>query len=780
MNNVNRSVLLVCFRLTGFLVISLLCAPSMAVEKLNLVIGITKDQSDIDTHVPVELIKSEILDLLGGDHEVTFKNAWDDSSWKENDFLNNSHISLKDPEVDLILALGILSGQILGFTPNLPKPVIAPFVIDPKLQGFNVVNGTSGIRNFTYIADTAEPGEIVSAFNAIVPFERLVVVLSPAILQGIPQIASIMAQQSNMKFIEAKENPAELLRELEQGDYDAVMFTPLLGYSPVQLSAIANGLTERAISSFTMQDEAEVNLGFLAGYGSEVDNLVARRIALNVQRILDGQPAENIPVYLNSHSRVLINEQVARKLNRYPGWDLVDKFDVVNEDKSHTKQLSLREALKIVQERSLHIAANVLEIQSSSYQLKQSRSNLLPQAHFQAEHERFDADLASANNPEKQNSSGVFVSQVLWSEEAFRGYSAQKYFHLAITEVGKQVTLDAVLDVLTIYLNLLQAQHIEELQLANLKRAKRNLELAEVRKRVGTGAAGEVYRWQSEIANSQSNWLSAKSKAKQLSVNLLQVLNLPQNENLELSPLTVAQAGFFFNDERFRRYLPNSWSFEKYNNFMISEAIQNSPELSQLQAEIKAQEELLKSSKRKRWTPTVTATGGYNNIFETDGIGANDAFEQEGWQAELSIQLPIFTGGKNAANQKVQSSTLDALRVKEKIVLGNIEAQVRINLLASQASFPSMGYSAEAASYSNKNLELVTDAYQRGALSILDLVDAQNSALSADIQAVNSVYDFMRDYFKLQRVVGYFDILSSSSEKEDWYRRLKESIDYEK
>lgn len=760
--------------LAVFFLCSLFGIESFAADKPKLVIGVTKDQSNIETFVPEALIKAEISDLLESDYQVHFKNAWEQPLWKEGDLASNSELLLKDNEVDLILALGILSGQHLGSVPNLSKPVVAPFVIDPSLQGFKVVKGASGIKNFTYIADKASSGKIIDDFRAIVPFKRMAVVLTPSILEGVPRITSILARQADIQFIAVKETPEATLELVKAGAYDAVMLAPLLGFSRDQLREVANGLTDMSVSSFTMQGREEVALGFLAGYGSEVDNLpTARRVALNIQRILDGEPPATIPVYLNSSSRVVINEQVARKLNRYPGWDLVDKFEVVNKDKSNTKHLSLDEAIRLAQERSLSIILNKIETKSSYAQLNQSRSNLLPQLALQANHKRFDQDLASAGNPQTQNSIGVNLSQVIWSGEAFHGYKAQKYVHLSQEEISKQVSLDAILDVLAGYLNLLQAQRIEELQLANVERAKRNLELAEVRKRVGSASAGEVYRWQSEIANSQSTFVSAKAQARQLTVNLLQLLNLPQNQKLQLSSLTVEGTGFFFNDERFERYLPNPWSFEKFHEFMVAEALENSPDLAQLRAQIKSQEELFKASKQKRWTPTLTANAGYNNVFETDGVGQNDAFEAEGWQAGLNLQVPLFTGGNNAANQQVAEENLHAIRVSERQLLNQLEAQVRNQLLASQASFPSMEYAQEAADSANKNLDLVTDAYQRGALSILDLIDAQNSALSADIQAVNSVYVFMLDYFKLQRVVGYFDVLSSERDKEAWYERLR-------
>ena len=52
--------------------------------------------------------------------------------------------ALADRDVDVVLTLGILTSQQAARRKSLPKPVIAPLVIDPVLQGFPLVEGRSG------------------------------------------------------------------------------------------------------------------------------------------------------------------------------------------------------------------------------------------------------------------------------------------------------------------------------------------------------------------------------------------------------------------------------------------------------------------------------------------------------------------------------------------------------------------------------------------------------------------------------------------------------------
>ncbi len=65
--------------------------------------------------------------------------------------------------------------------PRCPKPVIAPLVIDPVLQGFPLIEGRSGRRNFTYVADFQSVANEVRAFHDIVGFKYLVALVDDSL-----------------------------------------------------------------------------------------------------------------------------------------------------------------------------------------------------------------------------------------------------------------------------------------------------------------------------------------------------------------------------------------------------------------------------------------------------------------------------------------------------------------------------------------------------------------------------------------------------------------------
>ena len=69
------------------------------------------------------------------------------------------------------------------------------------------------------------------------------------------------------------------------------------------------------------------------------------------------------------------------------------------------------------------------------------------------------------------------------------------------------------------------------------------------------------------------------------------------------------------------------------------------------------------------------------------------------------------------------------------------------------------------------------DAYARGAVSILVLLDAQNAALVAEQVAENAIYDFMIDQMGVERAVGKFYLQMDETEAQDFVQRLEAFFD---
>jgi outer membrane protein TolC len=78
----------------------------------------------------------------------------------------------------------------------------------------------------------------------------------------------------------------------------------------------------------------------------------------------------------------------------------------------------------------------------------------------------------------------------------------------------------------------------------------------------------------------------------------------------------------------------------------------------------------------------------------------------------------------------------------------------------------------QAAEAAQQNLDLVSDAYARGAVSIIQLLDAQTAHLNSQTQSANAYFQFLSDVMEVERSAGHFLLLAPREERDALIERL--------
>ena len=89
-----------------------------------------------------------------------------------------------------------------------------------------------------------------------------------------------------------------------------------------------------------------------------------------------------------------------------------------------------------------------------------------------------------------------------------------------------------------------------------------------------------------------------------------------------------------------------------------------------------------------------------------------------------------------------------------------------------RSSYTSIQYADEAAEAARKNLDVVTENYQRGATDILDLLDAQNAWLVADLNAADAQYQFLIDLLEMERAINRIDFFLTPADRTEWLGQM--------
>ena len=135
----------------------------VAMLTVSFQVGIAKQQDRVNISIVfdgpnylnkmvLKLVKEEILELTKSEFDVNFpEDKIFDGNWNVNDIKSVIRKLLSDDNVDIIITLGAVASDIISKEDKLSKPVIAPFIVDAKIQGLLTILEESPIENLNFI-----------------------------------------------------------------------------------------------------------------------------------------------------------------------------------------------------------------------------------------------------------------------------------------------------------------------------------------------------------------------------------------------------------------------------------------------------------------------------------------------------------------------------------------------------------------------------------------------------------------------------------------------------
>jgi len=790
------------------LLASLATGGGLSAQRPVITIGTVADGPQSSTSRRAgELVEREISQILRSEYEVRFP---DDKklvgNWTPESVRDHIDSLIADPDVDHVIALGVLSSNEAAARKAPPKPLLSMYVLFPEIQdlpyverqrvrpgaGPTTVYHVSGEPNISYTAAGTEIRDEIRMFQRITPFKRVTLLAMEAFVSSIPRLEQKVDDAATdldleIAVVEVGESLEAALAEISSRT-EAVYVTPLLHLTEAQFQRLTDFLIERRLPSFSLRGRYEVELGLLAGLQLEEEfDRVARRTALNLHRILMGERPEDIPVDFDKRQRLTINMAVARQIQVYPSWALLTDAELINQSRETAgRRLSLATVVREAEQANLDLAAADRTVSAGRQLVRESKAPLKPQIEISGLQAFIDKDRAQSSFGsvgQSQTSGSAAVSQIIYSEPTRAGYDIEQELQATRELDRAELRLDVILEAAQSYLDVLSTKTGERIQRENLELTRQNLERAQSRVELGAAGPGEALRWETQIANNRRDLIDVNASRNLSEIALNRVLNRPSEEPFLTEEVGLDDAELTTSYEQLRPYLDSLPAGRIFRNFMTQEAFEASPELARLDAAIRAQERSLLASKRIFYLPTVAAQADVRG-FKNAGAGSMPpelpdipgfSFTRTNnldWTIGLSASLPIFNGGGLRAQRARAEIEIDEITVQREAVRQRIEQRTRSALHRAGASWAGIDLSREAARASAANLDIVADAYAEGTVDIIRLLDAQNQALVADLVAATAVYQFLQDLMEMQRASGRFDYFRSPDDAQAFLDRM--------
>ncbi len=779
---VRHSVLLLLFCFFG------VWSPRLVGETVK--IAMVTDGPDRHEAYYLTTIRTEVVELLTPEFDVEF--SYFEGNWSTQGVELALEDAYDDPDVTVVVTGGLLASRVALDRATFPKPTVVPIVLDPKRRRWSPSTGGSGIENLTYVRETKTLQADVEALNSLRPIDKLAVIGDASMieLQGAREMKEVEAAAAHFKAraqaIPVKDNAVAAIEALKNSGADAVLLLPTPRLGLEVWKHLVQEITAMGMTSLSVMGEYEVEMGVLATTTPySYIKRMARRIALNIQEIVLEGSTKDIEVNFPSDYELVINQEVAEALNLALSWDIVSTARFIMEPKATEGEfLTLREAFFIAWKANLDLDAQRDVVRGGCQDVIRARSSLLPQVDGLVEATKIDSDRARAAggaNPETTAIASVRLRQQLYNEESWRDYDVERWLQASRTFDLEATKLDVFFDTAVSYLDVLRLRATERVQRDNYKVSLANLKRARDRVESGEARLSEVYRWESEIASNRRTLLDVQSRLAAAEKQFNRVLNRCLDEPVKIKDITFDNPDYLLVDQVVNDFVTLPDVFSAYKAFVVYLARERSPELLALRRQIGARLRVLKAAERSYYIPSVGATAEMGHRFHRGGAGkkfpAGVSVDDVESAITLDLTYPLWTSHDRSSQVCKARSELRRLQTTFWATQERIDQRVMDSIDDMRASYLSIDLARSGAESARKNLDIVSDSYARGIISIVDLIDAQNAALASDQDSYNAVYDFFTDLMAMQRASGSFDYLEAETHQENYMQRLKQFVE---
>jgi len=739
------------------------------------------------------IIQEELHILARDDFDVQFP---DDQSITVSNLMEDGEKSIQqlmdDEEVSMVVTLGIGISEIAIRQAPWSKPIIVSSVFDAQLQGFPEINGTSGVKNLSYIAPPP-PGPVLRdllKFRDIVYFERVALLLeeTSAVTYKtfIDQLAGSALQRGITLYpIPVGMTTSSIFDHLPD-DTDAIYMTPLSQLSSDEFTLLVEELTHRQFPTFSYSAD-DVQSGVMGSVGSIDLPLLGRRVALNAYRIILGDDPSTIPLDLAISEELVLNIRTLRNLSITPPLDMLLEARRLFEDSENIERtVTLQIAMEEARNTNLELAIEDQEVLSGSKDVRIARADLLPNISMSWSGSTVSADVAESSfgmQPQYSLDGGLTFQQILFSSDVNANFAAQKFLQASREKNRTTLELDIILRAAEAYLNVLRAKTLEQVQQDNLNLTVTSLRMAEQRERIGSAGPGERLRIQSELARRRADRIGAFARRAVSETALNQILNRPLDEQF-MTPEADLVGRSLLEGGLSTTYLAELSQFSDLSTFLVNVALDTAPEIQSLDVAIDAQERILLANRQTFYLPTIGLQGNVSTNVLREGAGSTplaggfSTAESPDfpWSAGLTVSLPFYQGGSRFARRAKTAAILSQLQLQRELISQRIEQNLRMQLQFAQTSLAVVRESETAAQTAQQSLELVTEAYEQGLVSVVDLLEAQTSALISERGVTNAIFDYLINLKRVERAVGQFEVFSTSEEQAYFIQQMEEYI----
>jgi outer membrane protein len=725
---------------------------------------------------------------------------------------------LADSSVDIVVVLGPLGAKtasdIGSGRRGLSKPVFAPFVFDAQLQeiGGKIGENRSNIRNFHFIDTPYVMQNDIEAFQEILDFKHLGIVVDKAVASTIEGsleelFLSRLRRVKTLDIILVGSSGEDALAQMGSipENADAIYLTETYQMDGLNRKNFINGLSKLNKPTFSKQGADLVKDGVLASLlRDDIGHKRLEKTAQYIKSYTDGAKVSELPIQIDVAGGITINMDTAKNLGISPPWDVLAEAYVLDSTAKDSQSFSIVSAMEAAASHP-SLAGAERSLAASAQNLVTARAGYLPQLEVALGLEAMDGDRAAQTlqYASMDTAFGLQIDQAVWSYGKLAQVKIEQSRQDARALDLEALRRDMASDAARAYLGLLRARAVESTRRIQLQRLRKLHDLSRRRAASDLSSSADVYRMESAVAMARKVLIEAYAHSKRMESLFNQVVGRQPSEPVVLDHPDLLWAGSSSAEARLANYTNDPRSFPTFAKVMYEMGMVQNLELLSLQRQADAKWSEVRVDQAAYWSPEVSvragmglhlmnsgdnplfaAQNGFNDLLvQLDGAGVGHGIQplplstrdNLDWQAGAYVQFPAFNGFKRQAASARSSAEFSALEEAQKAMAYRQEAELHQILVDMNARYRELEFSKSSMKSANMGMKKTAELYADGSIALNNLQQCYEDVAEAEISTIEGIYSFRRALLSALSVMNLLDFYSSPEVQQRLFSALNTS-----
>ena len=408
-------------------------------------------------------------------------------------------------------------------------------------------------------------------------------------------------------------------------------------------------------------------------------------------------------------------------------------------------KLSLQEALERGLAFNLGAVGVAQSVRQTSAQVKIARAALLPNINGGLSETVEQNDLAALGLrisvplfriPTIVGPFNYFALQATLSQTLANLTQFNNYRSAEATARASQYSLQDARDLVTLavggaYLQVLAAQARVDAAQAQLDTANAVFHQSSEQHREGVLAQLNVDQNQVHTLTQQQQIITLRNDLAKQKINLARLTGLPPNPGYELTDS-----------------FPFAPAPVQSVDAAVAQAEQQRADLKAAQSQVEAAAKALAAARAER-LPSLAVSGDY------EVIGTNPAQSHGAFTVVGTLSIPVWQGGRTAGDIAQAQAVLAQRQAELDDTRGQIEAEVRQSYLDLEAAAGQVEVARKNLQVAQETLEMTRARMEAGVINTVEVVQAQQTVSSAQLDLIDSVFAHNLAKLSLARALGH-------------------------